>query len=340
MNSSASFANTSKHCKDSTQSPQQAQHWSSRTVPPVSATNITMVPQFLLDALEWLAYFEFANPWTHPWWAFQDLCTLIRWGAEDYLFISPIFRVAYALSWYVIPIYLVNRFFSSFDRFMMLGRGRQDPGMRGYLTHAFLEFLIMRVIRFDVLSEPYIHPWTEPYNGQLGNMPQRGQARPRIIGVDPFKQEVGNNGRAKGQVLELFRNLRLSRPQMYAIDWSTNSGLRCLKARLPEVPLRERINTLREWDDEIAHVRSCGAVVINLHPRDAAEVIQKGWGQRHPLCAIHESELLRGFYHSVLGRGTPVSRETVIIYAHLSDDQYEIVAAIIAAAVWWTAQHQ
>lgn len=297
-----------------------------------------MLTQRLLQAQEFLIRFDFANPWVDPWWSIQDAYLLATWAAEDYLFISPLFWAAYRASQVVIPPYVVYRFQGAFNNFLRLGRGRQDPGYIGFLTHAFLEFVIMRILRFDVLEEPFIHPFQTPYIGRLAKLPERMGPRPRMLGVDPLKQDTGNNGRAMYNILRIFQSMSRARPDVFQTGWSDSTGLRCLKIRLPNLARNQGFNTEREWDDEIAHVRSCGALVIHLHPGDAAEVIQSGWGQRHPLCAVYETTTWRLFYHMILRTSTPVSPETVIVYAPLNHEQFRVVVSIISAAVWWAPE--
>lgn len=61
---------------------------------------------------------------------------------------------------------------------------------------------------------------------------------------------------------------------------------------------------------------------MNLHPADAKVVLEKGWGQRHPLA--------KGGW---LGKYVP--REFVLVYAPRNREECEVVARIVGAAAWW-----
>jgi len=61
---------------------------------------------------------------------------------------------------------------------------------------------------------------------------------------------------------------------------------------------------------------------MNLHPADAAVVLERGWGQRHPLA--------RGGW---LGRFVP--REFVMVYAPRDERELRVVGRVVEAAAWW-----
>ena len=60
---------------------------------------------------------------------------------------------------------------------------------------------------------------------------------------------------------------------------------------------------------------------MNLHPDDAKVVLEKGWGQRHPLA--------RGGW---LGRYVP--REFIMVYAPRDSTELDVVCRIIEAAAF------
>lgn len=61
---------------------------------------------------------------------------------------------------------------------------------------------------------------------------------------------------------------------------------------------------------------------MNLHPADAAEVLKKGWGQRHPLA---KGGWMRKY----------VPREFMMVYAPRNKEELEVVGKIVQAAAWW-----
>jgi len=58
---------------------------------------------------------------------------------------------------------------------------------------------------------------------------------------------------------------------------------------------------------------------MNMHPADAKLVIERGWGQRHPLSKY----------------GWWVPKEFVMVYAPRDKSEVEVVAKIVEAATWW-----
>ncbi|KAK8090106.1 hypothetical protein PG997_005067 [Apiospora hydei] len=74
---------------------------------------------------------------------------------------------------------------------------------------------------------------------------------------------------------------------------------------------------------EICHVHDTDyAMHMNLHPNDVKEVLEKGWGQRHPLAC---ETWLR----------MPVPRQFMLVYAPRNMDELKIVCKIVEAAEWW-----
>ena len=61
---------------------------------------------------------------------------------------------------------------------------------------------------------------------------------------------------------------------------------------------------------------------MNLHPDDAKAVLEKGWGERHPLA--------RGGWMK-----TYVPREFVMVYAPRDRNELDVVRRIIEAAGFW-----
>lgn len=63
---------------------------------------------------------------------------------------------------------------------------------------------------------------------------------------------------------------------------------------------------------------------MTLHPADAKIVLERGWGERHPLA---RGGWCRRF----------VPREFMLIYAPRNQDEVKIVMEIISSAVWWVS---
>ncbi|MCJ1431377.1 hypothetical protein MMC27_000729 [Xylographa pallens] len=71
---------------------------------------------------------------------------------------------------------------------------------------------------------------------------------------------------------------------------------------------------------EIVHLHTTEASMhLTLHPSDAALVIARGWGERHPLA----------------GRGPWVPKGFMMVYAPRSMEELDVMTDIIKASGWW-----
>ncbi|KAF7590061.1 hypothetical protein BBP40_003314 [Aspergillus hancockii] len=76
---------------------------------------------------------------------------------------------------------------------------------------------------------------------------------------------------------------------------------------------------------EVCHAHPIdGSLHLTLHPTDVRLVLEKGWGQRHPI-AREDSWWWR---HSV-------PSGFVLVYAPRNEEERRQVVKIIRAAVWW-----
>ncbi|KAL7272410.1 hypothetical protein RUND412_004786 [Rhizina undulata] len=147
---------------------------------------------------------------------------------------------------------------------------------------------------------------------------RRGE-RPRT-GVHPVPHRQVE-GIPEGRVRELTAALL---PRIHASHPTTLSLTTSLHERhLPALFIHPSLQTPHPvaadaWR-EIAHVHSnadCSLHVI-LAPQDCREVIRKGWGERHP-CS---------------GRVKGLPKEYLMVYAPRDEEEVEVVAAILEAAV-------
>lgn len=81
----------------------------------------------------------------------------------------------------------------------------------------------------------------------------------------------------------------------------------------------------RTCGGEICHVHpSDGSLHLTLHPSDARLMLERGWGERHPLA---RGGWCRRF----------VPKEFVLVYAPRTEEEVEVVMGIVAASVWWVS---
>ncbi|MCJ1314264.1 hypothetical protein MMC25_007944 [Agyrium rufum] len=71
---------------------------------------------------------------------------------------------------------------------------------------------------------------------------------------------------------------------------------------------------------EIVHLHTMDSSMhLTLHPSDAALVLEKGWGEMHPLA----------------GRGPWVPKGFTMVYAPVTEEDVGVIVEIIKAAGWW-----
>lgn len=84
---------------------------------------------------------------------------------------------------------------------------------------------------------------------------------------------------------------------------------------------------------EVCHAHpSDGSLHLTLHPADVRVVLEKGWGQRHPMAREEEGcwwwALVKRWYSAV-----PAG--FVMVYAPRDEEEVAVVLEIVRAAVGW-----
>ncbi|KAG6354461.1 hypothetical protein INS49_004478 [Diaporthe citri] len=280
---------------------------------------------------------ELSNPWTDPMYFYEDVSDAVVFFLEDYCFCSPIFWFLYYIFivYYALKTALYLR--RDYLRFLSLGRGGRPSTVRGWLQNKLYKFLLMDIIGVDILSTPFVDPLLEPYNGGLYTfaIPQRLGDRPEIIGVGPMRQRTDAIPGAERWIRNLFVEVGLTDPEVFRYQTSYLTGLPALTRNLPEAPPNGTPGAVTEWGGEIAHVRPDGSTMICLHPSDADELIELGWGQRNPLAVMNETWLWKFFHHRILRTRTPLPHNMVIVYAPRDEVEQNVFNCILACALWW-----
>lgn len=257
----------------------------------------------------------------------------------------------HSLPYYVVALGLLPLAFSTYRLvlqdyhfFLSLGPGGTPSTPAGYLRICLLRL----IARSDVLVPPT--PLGEsssslnPFFASPHRIPSRKAARPQVGGIAPHRQTTQRSTHA--EVMALRRAmiaLKEHNPGLLrtgkscfekhslALFWSP-AGAPTPRFVPPE-PASSAY--LRETDTyrgpgarnatcgtppEIAHLHgSDGSLHLTLHPADAKLVIEKGWGERHPLA----------------GRGSFVPKGFMLIYAPRRPEELEVVADIVRAGGWW-----
>ncbi|KAF4621869.1 hypothetical protein G7Y89_g14476 [Cudoniella acicularis] len=200
--------------------------------------------------------------------------------------------------------------------FLSLGPGGTPPTFLGYLKITYL--------RMFALSDPYspakptdkIYPATGCYQRAHSWLPKRNGPRPKIAGIAPQRQ-INQSG-----CPEMYLTLRTSLENLakrYPDNFTV--GTSCFEKKGLALFAKDPINSTCRG--EICHVHhSDRSMHMNLHPDDAKIVLEKGWGERHPLA--------RGGWMKAY-----VPREFIMIYAPRNRSELEVVCRIIEAAGFW-----
>lgn len=173
----------------------------------------------------------------------------------------------------LVPIVLFIH--NDYQNFLALGPGGTPSTFRGYLKISWLKLWTLR----DPFKARTPDPNMLPPKGILARqpLPYRMGPKPHVVGIAPHRQ-IDQHGspycyRALQRTLE---KLGLKNPKKFGTERSfiEKHGL-ALFARHP-------IQT--GYQGEVCHIHDAEySMHMALHPDDSKEVLQKGWGQRHPL---------------------------------------------------------
>jgi len=206
--------------------------------------------------------------------------------------------------------------YNDYTNFVNLGPGGTPSTFTGYLKITYL--------RLFALSDPYspaefdekIYPKAGYYRRASSWIPMRNGARPKIAGIAPQRQVDQAGCPVMYQNLRTsLENLAVRYPERYRI------GTSCFEKKGLALFARNPINATCRG--EICHVHeSDKSMHMNLHPDDAKVVLEKGWGERHPLA--------RGGWMAAY-----VPREFIMVYAPRDKTELDVVCKIIEAAAFW-----
>lgn len=181
-------------------------------------------------------------------------------------------------------------------------------------------------------------PLTPPTNssafssrGYLETLPQRAGGRPSLVGTTNPRQTTQTVAGTEKDLIDRLRtvitNINTTYPHTTYLGRSTfENGDITLFAR-------HRVFDYTKYYGEILRVDNIdGFLSMSLHPTDVRTIIEKGWGQRHPLSNRSGSWLLH-LQGQTQAYSTPSSR--VVVYAPRNQEDLESIGQIINAAVWW-----
>jgi Family of unknown function (DUF5519) len=205
-----------------------------------------------------------------------------------------------------------------YKTFLSLGPGGTPCSFRGYTKLSFISLFKLR----DPYLVPVIPAKLRPINGFLRDLRARQGPRPRLLGVAPQRQVTQIPPPAMIRALQdTIRNLVDECPSHWYV------GISAFEKHNEALFSKFRTSIAPDHYPEIAHSHSSdGSMHLTLHPEDMKIVLDKGWGERHPLA-----------------RGTtwwwhwPVPRCFMIIYGPRDRAELQQIKSIIRAAAWWVS---
>jgi hypothetical protein len=230
----------------------------------------------------------------------------------------------------LVPLLMLVR--NDYANFLKLGPGGTPSTPEGYFRLQWYRAFRLR----DPYSPPPREPGLQPSDGVLFErpLPCRPGPRPRVAGIAPQRQltQVGAVD-IRQRLQQRLESLASDRPDKFVIATSTieKHGF-AVYARYP-VNLRGR--------GEVVHLHdSDGSMHLNLHPDDIKEVLQKGWGERHPISwtgwlYTPVSPTFTMIY-SPRGKHVAVSLAMPLLTRSLDDQDLETIYRILEAGLWFT----
>ncbi len=192
-----------------------------------------------------------------------------------------------------------------------------------------------RVLNMVSVSDPLtppISPIATSSRGYLETLPQRRGSRPQVDGISSPIQRTQLPPWEEKDVQDRLRNLIIKIPEKY--PQSTYLGRSTFEPDSPtSLYARHRaFNETKYYGEIISANTEDGFIHASLHPSDVKTLMEKGWGQRHPLSGRLATRLA-GLVDS--NQPTPVAGSKVLLYAPRNSEDLKVIEQILNAAVWW-----
>lgn len=206
--------------------------------------------------------------------------------------------------------------------FISLGPGGTPQTALGYLRIAFLRLFALR----NPFKAPPVPSSLEFQHGILSkDLQKRILPRPRVAGIAPHRQMTQRSSpEMYAQLSNLVKQIGADAPERFALATS------CFEKHsvgLFAIPIKANRNLTCRGQGEICHSHpSDGSMHLTLHPADARVLIEKGWGEMHPLA--------RGNWW---WRVKFVPETFVMVYAPQTEEDLKTLKEIILAAAWWVS---
>ncbi|KAG8165357.1 hypothetical protein KVR01_005632 [Diaporthe batatas] len=230
-----------------------------------------------------------------------------------------------------VPILLLV--WNDYQNFLRLGPGGTPPTLSGYARLAWFRLFILR----DPFSAPSPAAVSRPAAGVLAsqNLPYRPGPRPTVAGLAPQRQLDQHGSSAAFAALKRVMS-RLSAAQAARFGIATS----CIEKHGFALFSRHPVNVC--GNGEVCHLHNSDrSMHMNLHPDDIAEVLAKGWGQRHPMAwgKGDNREAVSAAKAWMMPR-SPLPETFVLVYAPRDDTDLRVVLKIIESAIWYTVEER
>lgn len=198
--------------------------------------------------------------------------------------------------------------------FISLGPGGTPATPLGYLKIKLLSLICLRDPHRPIPIPSHFRPQRGYFTDDA--LLRRVGETPEVRGIAPQRQQTQkSSGKIYAHLVENIKGLAAdSRNQLVERTSCFEKHSSGLFASIP---------ITRTCGGEICHAHpSDGSMHMTMHPADANYIIEKGWGERHPLA---RGGWCRRF----------VPREFMLVYAPRSESEVDIVMRIVSASVWW-----
>ncbi|PYH44357.1 uncharacterized protein BP01DRAFT_298604, partial [Aspergillus saccharolyticus JOP 1030-1] len=243
-------------------------------------------------------------------------------------------------------LYLIHTIRKDYHAFLALGPGGTPSTPAGYLRICILRLFILR----NPFLAPSISPCVQPQQGLLApsHLPPRPGPRPTVIGIAPQRQTTQKSDAEMYETLskEIHRLVAQHPDTLYtgtSCFEKYSTGMFCAGNGSDATTIsptrksttqynsnshqQEQLRLRLTCNGEVCHAHpSDGSLHLTLHPADVKLVLERGWGQRHPLARDSWWWWLR-----------LVPPGFVMVYAPRDAEELECVLEIIRAAAWWVS---
>lgn len=237
----------------------------------------------------------------------------------------------------LILLFTLHKIHKDYLAFLALGPGGIPSTPKGYLCLCFLRPFALR----DPFAPPSITPTLYPQTGFLYSskekIPKRF-TRPRVTGIAPQRQ-ISHHSPGYIHALLTAELTRLVRKHSHTHGLYTDTS--CFEKHSTGIfvagpfcsPTTSTTTSTSTCNSEVCHAHpSDGSLHLTLHPADVAVVLERGWGQRHPLAREGS-----WWWRALRSGKKTVPAGFVMVYAPRDEGELGGVLEIVRAAVGWVS---